>query len=515
MRYKKRSEIIDFFDVSIVMPFYEKLNDFKKVLPKNAQYFQRNGIEIVIVLNDSNEEKDLLKFIKKYPFINFKILINRKSHQKYNYGKVLNVGIRAASFDYILILNPKVELINDIIYKLRYVMSFYPKTFVSGINTSINYNDTNSDLTKKWEFNESIMVKKSDLLSIKGYNENFEDCIVQNEQVSRRLELSGVQKMKILDAKMVYVKENDDKHTESSNIKSQISTKFLKYLLFPKKTIFNNYNWGKSFNEIIWNWSTCKSFSAFKNYVKTNYKKFQILNEQICYKEYDIIALIQVRNESKNILEILPHLENYCDGIILLDDESSDNSYDLALHEKLLIKVQKKHVGYFDDLGNRNSLLRLASFFNSKWFFFIDSDERFDPRYGDLRQVISDKENEKFDVYRFNLVDLWNNKNFYRVDMPDRKNDGITTRARMFRNKGNVQIYANREIHFPAVPYSKNILIPKILLLHYGNFDKKTRERKYKLYLNQDADGKKQSHNYEFLKDKEVVLKPLKTLILP
>lgn len=515
MRYKKRSEIVDFFDVSIVMSFYKKLKDFKKVFPKNAKYFQRNGIEVIIVLDEPSEEKALLKFIERYPFINFKIIINRKHHEWRNHSKVLNVGIKVACFNYILVLDPEVELVNDIVYNLRYIMSFYPKSYATGLVSFIDHKDDINELRNpSWIPYGSIMVRKKDLVEIRGYDESFESWGGEDDQIRKRLDLAGIKKMEVADAKTVHREINSDGHQVRSERINKMPIKLLKHILYPKKTLFNGECWGEDFDEVIWDWNTYKSFYALKNYVSGNHQKSQILNEQICCREYDIIALIQVRNESKNIVEILPHLDSYCDGIILLDDGSTDDSYELALSHKLILKVKKKYKGYFDDLGNRNSLLKLANFFKSRWFFFIDADERFDFRYGDLRQVVSSKDIDKFDVCRFHLVDLWNNETTCRVDMPDREKNGVVTRARMFKNKGSMQIYTNREIHFPAVPYMHNVLVPKILLLHYGNFNKQIRDRKYELYKSQDPDGRKLGFDYEFLKDEEVRLKPLREITL-
>lgn len=38
------------FDVSVVIPFYKKLKAFKRVFPRNRKYFERNGIEVIIVM---------------------------------------------------------------------------------------------------------------------------------------------------------------------------------------------------------------------------------------------------------------------------------------------------------------------------------------------------------------------------------------------------------------------------------------------------------------------------------
>ena len=506
MRYRKRNDIIDFFGVSILIPVRIELNDFKWVFAKNTPFFEQNGIELVLLLNESYDSS-LPDFIETYPFINFKILMYQERNVE-TYGKIINGGIHQASHDHVLVLDSGFELKTDIIYRLRYILKYYPDTFVTGNLATFN----RENFTEKCEqssvlssLSTIIMVKKQDLLDIKGFDEKLDDYNDICKQLFRRLELKGLSKMRLIDAVAISTLDNED---QRCNLKS---IKHLKYVLYPKKAVLNTKDWEQNIGNAIWDSEAHKSHNGLVRYL-SQFQEFDIRKDGVCNNDYQIVALIQVKNEIKNIPEILSHLEPYCDGIILLDDGSSDGSYEKAVHEKLLIKAQKEHDGVFDDLGNRNILLRLASFIKSEWFFFIDADERFDCRYDDLRFHANNKE---MDVYRFQLVDLWDNPNDYRVDMPDNRYNGIATRARMFRSKGNLQIHTNREIHFPAVPYTKKVSVAQLLLLHYGNYDKEIRERKYKLYTSQDPDGKKQAHSYDFLKDEKVVLKDIREIILP
>lgn len=506
MIYRKKKDIIDFFDVSIIMPFYKRLNDFKRVLPKNAFFFQRNGIEVVIMLDHSEEEKDLLKLIIEYPFINFKILINRKDHEWRNPCKVLNVGIRHATYKYILVLDPEVELITDVIYQLRYTLEYYPLSYATGMVTFISHSKNIMDLKNpNWMSYGSIMVDKEDIIQVYGYDEYHSIWGGEDDQIRRKLDLFGLKKIEIFDAKTVHREEESDNHTQRSKRIENMPVRHLKNILYPKSLSKNNKFWGRDFKELLWHWEINKNYDQLKKFL-TCFEDHEVMGKKKFQQKFEIIALIQTRNESSNISEILNHLDDYCDGIILLDDGSTDGTYKKAAHNKLLLKARKQYEGYFDDLKNRNALLRMANFFKSKWFIFIDADERFDSRYSNIANYIN---SPNIDILCFHLVDLWNNPNTYRCDMPDRNKKGIATRARMFRSKGSLQIYANREIHFPAIPYYKRVQIAQILLLHYGNYDQNIRNRKFKLYMSQDSDEKKQGHSYDFLKDKRVKLKQL------
>ena len=46
--FKTKEEVWKNFDVSVVIPFYKKMAEFRRVFPLNRKYFERNGIEVVI-----------------------------------------------------------------------------------------------------------------------------------------------------------------------------------------------------------------------------------------------------------------------------------------------------------------------------------------------------------------------------------------------------------------------------------------------------------------------------------
>lgn len=67
------------FDLSVVIPFYRKMGG-RSGLPKNRKYVERNGIEVVIVLDTPEESQELQDFILQYPFMNCRIVIDVIEH---------------------------------------------------------------------------------------------------------------------------------------------------------------------------------------------------------------------------------------------------------------------------------------------------------------------------------------------------------------------------------------------------------------------------------------------------
>ena len=83
----------------------------------------------------------------------------------------------------------------------------------------------------------------------------------------------------------------------------------------------------------------------------------------------NLSAIVLTKNEESNIKECIDRLD-FCDEVIIIDDNSSDKTTDLT--EKLGAKVFKRKLG--DNFAaQRNFGLNKAQ---GKWVLFIDADER-------------------------------------------------------------------------------------------------------------------------------------------
>jgi hypothetical protein len=250
---------------------------------------------------------------------------------------------------------------------------------------------------------------------------------------------------------------------------------------------------------LVQTWTNKQNRAGIASFI-LSFDRSWLCGEEEAGKQYGIVGLISVRDEIRHLPDVLLNMEQYCDGIILLDDGSADESFEAACSSKLLLKVKKKRTEHFDDLTNRNLLLQFGQFFNAGWFFFMDADERFDPRYADLGAIAK---LGHIDVVGFKLVHIWDSPGCYRRDLPEGKN-GLLNRYRMFRNKGYMQINARNELHFKAIPFKRNVHYSRVLVLHYGLMEKRVRERKFRLYSGQDRDGKQQGFTYEYLLDENI-----------
>lgn len=496
------------FDLSIVMPFYMRLDEFKRVFPSKAKYYERNGIEVVIVADEPTEEQGILDYIRRYPFINWKVVVNDKDHSWRNPAKAFNVGIRQATKRYILVMDPELEFYTDVIYELREKLDSYPEHYAVG---QVLFMDICEEIDEKTLHKHdrelipygSIMAKKEYFEQIGGYSEHYTEWGGEDDHLRKRLELAGIRWLFFPDSVLIH-REDMRKRTASRNEqRARIPRDVLSEMLLPTETVVNGEDWGTDFNRVAYEWRDHPfAKGQCREYLST-LKQFDIPSDEVFDKSYPLIALIPTYNESERIGDCLRSVEKYCDGIILLDDDSRDDTYSIAQSEKLLLKAKKVRTE-FNDKQNRNILLDIASFFKAEWFIFIDADERFDDRFVDLREVMKRDDVDTVGVW---IANLWDSMNTYRFDILDQNpysENGLWFRWRMFRNKGRMQIDFSYNLHFMATPYRKNEYKSKTLLFHLGYLERAKRNVKFEFYQNED---KIKLLNYDYLMEKDCVLK--------
>lgn len=495
----KREDIIDInsiihnFDVSIVMPFYKKLDEMSLVLPINAPFFQRNGIEVVLVMDEDSQQEGVLALIQEYPFINWRVVVNHTPHEWRNPTKAINVGIRHATKKYIMVCSPESEFYTDAIYLLRNTLKEYPGHFAVGTVAFILYGEENPDADYYYyKPYGSIMTEKEHLMSIGGYDESLSRWGGDDDNIRARLEMAGIKKLILPEVKLHH-REKDREGREKRNKKHfQIPVKEEIEIYHPNRDKLNGDHWGRDFSDVIYDWQYNRDTKESVEKYLSSFETYSFPDSFTILPDYSRIVLAQSYNESVLITGFLENMALYFDGIILLDDGSTDDTYEKAIHPKLLLKVKKKRHGFID-IENRNILLNLASFFPSEWFCFMDTDERFDEHFADFDSATS---KNNVDILSFGFVNIWNSPTTYNAEYPFSR-QGIMSKMRMFRNIGHCQIYTAKErVHFSLMPYQRNIVHCNILFKHYGMITKSLREEKYDFYKQEDIAHDQKSYEH-------------------
>lgn len=470
------------FDLSIVVPLGDRLESFVDSLPLRTAYYERNGIEVVLLVDEEADCRSLLACIRKYPFISWRVVAGSWQNSAVAY----NEGICQSIKNYILLMFPESLFQADVIYELRVMLDEYPLHYAIGFSYGC------------------LMVKKEYLDLVGGYDEQFDAPEGAEENLCRRMELADIHRLYYPDA-LLQPRESRLSETWEQSVPEDL----LSEMLLPIESKADNRSKPGS-GKLLYDWQEHPYANEQCREYLSALKQFDIPSDVVFEKSYPLIALIPTYNESERIVDCLRSVEKYCDGIILLDDDSQDDTYEIAKSEKLLLKAKKVRTE-FNDKQNRNILLDIASFFKTDWFIFIDADEQFDNRFVDLKKLIRQSDIDTIGIW---IVNLWNSAIEYRVDLFDShpySKKGVWFRWRMFRNKGRMQIISFAKLHFDAVPYLKNEYLSKTLVLHFGYLTEENRYNKYIFYQKEDEIKKM---NYGYILSENIHLKKVEDVEL-
>lgn len=487
------------FDLSVVIPFYRKMREFRSVFPKNRKYLERNGIEVVIVLDTPEESQELQDFISQYPFVNWRIVMNDKPHEWRNPAKPLNVGIRFATKRFVMVCSPESEMVTDVIAILRKSFDDYSDFphYAIGRVCFADEEDVTEANFNQYQFIPfgSIMFEKCHAEQIHGYDETLSKWGGDDNNFRSRLDMIGVKELYFNEAMMAHRDiDNQEGKVRRGKPFEKTPNDVLRHFFFPEKAIANEDNWGTDFEMLVYDWRNKPSSSEgqLENFCCKNFTEHSIATH-FGGKSYPMLLLVQSYNESGRIISFLENVSPLFDGIILLDDGSNDGTYELAQSDKLLFKCKKRRTE-FNDLQNRNLLLKLASFVNHQVAFFLDVDEMLDERFCDVHQYVR---RDVADAYMVPYIHLWDSPDTFNGQYPS-SIDGICFRYKMMRNIGHTQIFSNRgKLHFHQAPtLAKSAIADSLLILHYGLLSVEDRKAKYKFYLAEDTDGCQSSYEH-------------------
>lgn len=145
----------------------------------------------------------------------------------------------------------------------------------------------------------------------------------------------------------------------------------------------------------------------YRKYYKTIH-----LHKKQSNKRLDIVGLIREKNESLILDDTLSELEKIVDGFIVLDDNSDDNSIEIAKkHPKCLsiIKNLKTITGdrSMEESIHRELLLELATKYNPKWVFYQDADERVENPSAVREYMLNNINNPLIEGISFSFFDAY------------------------------------------------------------------------------------------------------------
>lgn len=223
------------------------------------------------------------------------------------------------------------------------------------------------------------------------------------------------------------------------------------------------------------------------------------------YSQYQLIAIVAVRNESKNLKGLFKNINNEVDGIIILNDGSVDDTAEIVSKNKKVLKVITNPIRASEDYHvgkNLEKLIKEAKKFNPEWIFLIDPDERVENNFRKKFERIKDMHPEK-KGFIFKFRELWDNKDTFRSDGVW----GEKHKFSIFRNAP-LQVFNFRKHHNLLFPLGiignlKRTIILDTNIYHLKMIEKKERIKRKNKFNKLDPDSKYQTIGYDYLVDEK------------
>jgi glycosyltransferase involved in cell wall biosynthesis len=208
-----------------------------------------------------------------------------------------------------------------------------------------------------------------------------------------------------------------------------------------------------------------------------------------------VVVMYRLKNEERWIKQSIKSIYNFCDEIVIFDDNSTDKTKKICNQFDKVVDISTKADSLFNESQDRNLLLNMALKRKPDLLLSLDGDEIFLPG---SEKILSEEVNILYsedNVFEFQLLTLWDSPNQIRWD-------GLSSsfwQKRMFRLKDqppNLKINDSPypgNFHCGSIPSNtvgvENSVKSNAKIFHCASFDESLRKKKYEWYISRDPDN--------------------------
>ena len=208
-----------------------------------------------------------------------------------------------------------------------------------------------------------------------------------------------------------------------------------------------------------------------------------------------IVVMYRVKNEERWIEQSIKSVYDFCDEIVVFDDNSIDNTKKICTQFVKVVEIHSKTDSTFDEARDRNLLLKMAVKRKPDVLLSLDGDEIFLPASGKIIEEEIDILHAEEHVFEFQLFTLWDRCNQIRVD-------GAFSsfwQKRMFRLKDQPSDLKINDSPYPgnfhcgSIPTNTvgidNSVKSNAKIFHCASFDETLRKKKHEWYVSRDPNN--------------------------
>lgn len=233
--------------ISIVIPYFKKLDLFKIALNYNYRFFAGQDREVVLVLDEPSEEKGVLELIKIYSAVNWRVLVNRQKHEWRSPTKAINVGIRHATGEWVFVCSPESVLTDNLPIKLIRSCAKHDGYACGRVSFCKLHEDNSWTSVGELMPYGSIAAQRKNLIKVYGYSEDLQGWGGDDDLLRRKLDLIGVPAFYPENCVLFHLERNPE-----SRPAKRASAYNYNELANPQIKV--NNNWGLDFREVIFDY---------------------------------------------------------------------------------------------------------------------------------------------------------------------------------------------------------------------------------------------------------------------
>jgi glycosyltransferase involved in cell wall biosynthesis len=548
---------IDHLQLSIILPFFKKLQEFRRVLALNVPYFVNPRIEVIVVMDDNTDERALMALLAQYQMVRWRVIVNDATHPWRPPCKAINVGLRHAGGRYVLICSPESAFIDDVPGQFLQVMQDSPggialgrvgfATFDSladGRTLEQHFYQKTSPALLHRSFYGSVCGSKAAFEAVGGYDESFTDWGGDDDNLRVRLEMAGFALLWCPSVRLLHLSFEARHGTEQYNLEAD------RHKCSPQSVVANTkLDWGRDFSrqvqvQVQLQYSIGAPIDGMQPDPAANVLAGPVIQSHsrrqcsacgrllyhqpatagctVCRvgtvqavkpiarrsvaraTQPKVACLMQLRNEALHLEGCLSHLREYVDGVVALDDGSTDNTVAILNQNSMIvvdcIKKASREPHAWNELENKQLLLKRARQLGFDWVLCCDADERYEIAFlARLRQIANAFSEGELGCVSVALREMWNTPMKYRIDGIW----GTKTRARFFSLPDRIEFDLEQELHGQWYPdhirrYAR-MLNADHNLYHLKSIAQEDRVKRRDFYKKLDPNNKFQTTGYDYL----------------
>jgi hypothetical protein len=254
--------------LSIVIPYFRKITELRIALPHNARYLCRSNVELVLVLDEPSQEREVLALLDQLPQVRARVVVNDRPHDWRPPCVAINVGIRAAKGKFVLVVSPESVFVGDVPSNVLQVLFNRSSdvllgrvawaTFAEahGRSAEALFSDALAVRGRLYfggDYFGSIAASRDLFQAVRGYDESLQLWGGDDENIRSRMSMHGAMLMLDRRLRVVHLSETLQVGAARRELPSHAPNK-VRELINPAEVVANPEQWGVEFGRVARDW---------------------------------------------------------------------------------------------------------------------------------------------------------------------------------------------------------------------------------------------------------------------